>query len=67
MEKSNFLDTREAAEFLNLKKNTLEIWRVRGDGPAYRQFGRAIRYRLTDLELYVEKCARRSTSESEAA
>ena len=63
-EKSPFLNRVEAAKYLNLKKHTLEAWAVRGGGPPFLKFGRAVRYRKTDLEKYVESCIRNNTSEA---
>ena len=60
---TDFLDTQQAAEYLNLKKNTLEIWRLRGDGPGFCKFGRAVRYRKQDLDAYIQRCLVKSTSE----
>ncbi len=60
---SQFLNRQQAANFLNLKKCTLEAWANRGGGPAFVKFGRAVRYRLTDLEVYVDSCVRKNTSE----
>lgn len=45
----------EAAEYLGLRPGTLEIWRWSGKGPAYLKLGRSVRYRLSDLEAFVEK------------
>lgn len=61
MEKE-FLTTREAADYLTLKENTLEIWRLRGTGPAFVKFGRAVRYPMEDLLSYKNECRRASTS-----
>lgn len=58
--------TEQAAAMLNLKKNTLELWRLRGTGPAYVKLGRAVRYRLSDLESYIESQVRHNTSERAA-
>jgi hypothetical protein len=45
-----FFDTNQAAEFLELKPNTLEVWRWQGRGPRFvRLSRRAIRYQLSDL------------------
>ncbi len=52
----------EAAAFLNLSNRTLQAWRVRGCGPKFRKLGRAVRYRLEDLETFVNENVRRSTS-----
>jgi len=57
------LTTIEAAEYLGLKKNTLEIWRWRGCGPAYKKFGHCVRYAESDLLNYIESHTRHSTSE----
>ncbi|MFO7877084.1 MAG: helix-turn-helix domain-containing protein [Desulfovermiculus sp.] len=63
---SHFLDTKQAAQYLNLKKNTLEIWRLRGGGPDFVKFGRAVRYRKQDLDAYVERNLVSSTSQARA-
>ncbi len=61
----DFLTTRQAAELLGLKPNTLEIWRLRGTGPKFCKFSRAVRYRLTDLETYIQARTRTSTSQKQ--
>ncbi len=66
MDKNDFLTTRQAAALIGLKKNTLEIWRIRGGGPRYIKFGRAVRYRQSDLETYIEAQTRQSTSQESA-
>lgn len=58
------LNTAEAAEYLGLAENTLRIARIRGSGPAYRKFGRAVRYAVEDLTTYVERAKRTSTSQA---
>jgi len=66
MQNTDFLNTRQAAKLVGLAPNTLEIWRLRGCGPKYIKFGRAVRYRLTDLESYIQAQTRQSTSEKPA-
>lgn len=61
---SNFLNTPQTAAFLGLKPGTLEVWRVQGKGPAFVKFGRAVRYRIADLERWIDQQARQHTSES---
>lgn len=61
---SNLLTRAEAARYLNLKKSTLDAWAVRGDGPTFVKMGRAVRYRIVDLDAYVESRIRRNTSEA---
>jgi excisionase family DNA binding protein len=62
MPDSQFLKRQEAADFLNLKRSTLEAWATRGGGPIYRKFGRACRYKISDLEKFVEGAKRQNTS-----
>ena len=47
------LDSAEAAQYLGVCKQTLEKWRRLGRGPAYVRYGRKVRYRLKDLNVYV--------------
>jgi predicted DNA-binding transcriptional regulator AlpA len=61
---SNFLNTTQAANFLGLKPVTLEVWRCYGKGPRFARFGRAVRYRLSDLENYITASTHQHTSES---
>jgi hypothetical protein len=64
---SKFLTTIEAAEYLGgLKPATLEIWRVRGTSPIYYRCGRLIRYKIKDLDAWLETRARTSTTELSA-
>jgi hypothetical protein len=58
-----FVDTVEAARFLGLAKSTLDTLRVRGGGPSFHKFGRAVRYHLSDLRQYAEQTRRFTTSE----
>lgn len=48
-----FLTTKEAAELLGIRPNTLEHWRSKGKGPTFERVGSAIRYRLSDIELWL--------------
>lgn len=59
-------NTKEAAARLSVKPNTLEIWRVRGEGPRFVKLGRAVRYDDPDLDAYIEACKRGNTSEGRA-
>ena len=59
-----FLDSNQAAEYLGLKRTTLEAWRCRGDGPRFVKMGRLVKYRAADLEAFVESRIRGNTSEA---
>ena len=58
------LTEAEAARYLNLTNRALQAWRYQGRGPRFVKISaRAIRYRLEDLESWVEGRLRRSTSD----
>jgi len=59
------LTTREAADYVRLSKPTLERFRVSGDGPVFVKMGSAVRYRVCDLNAWLE--TRLATSTSQAA
>lgn len=61
------VDTTGAAAHLGLARNTLEKMRVTGDGPPFVKLGRAVRYRMADLESYLAVRVKHSTSEQAAA
>lgn len=50
------INTAEAAEYLGLRPNTLEIWRCRHLGPKYKKLGRRILYDPADLDEYAASC-----------
>lgn len=56
----------EAAKRLNIKPNTLEIWRGKGKGPKFIKLGDSkqapIRYRDTDIDEWLEQQSFSSTS-----
>lgn len=47
------LKTKAAAKHLNQRERTLETWRYQGRGPVFHVIGRSIRYKLSDLNAYV--------------
>jgi len=61
---TTILNTTQAAKHLNMSKQTLEAWRLRGGGPVYLKFGKAVRYREEDINTFIEKSVRHSTSEA---
>jgi len=52
----------QAAEYLGLAVSTLNKWRCHGGGPIFIKMGRAVRYRVEDLETYINSASRSSTS-----
>ena len=49
-----YLTTDQLAERLGLAPITVETWRKRGKGPPYVRLGRAVRYRISDVEAWAE-------------
>lgn len=63
-EVADLLDTPALAKKLGVQANTLEKWRVRGEGPTYVKIGRRIAYHPQDVEEWLT--SRRATSTSQA-
>ena len=58
------LSTAQAAEYLGVRRRTLETWRRNGAGPPFISISkRCVRYRKTDLDRWLEERVRRSTSD----
>ncbi len=59
------LTTEQAATFLGYTSRMLEARRVKGDSPKFVRISkRAVRYRLRDLQEWIEKRLKSSTSEA---
>jgi excisionase family DNA binding protein len=56
------LSTPEAADYLGLKKPTLDGWRSRGFGPKFIRQGRKVSYRQKELDEWLEAGLRSSTA-----
>ena len=52
MSKQPKLNTHEAAAYLGVRPNTLEIWRCKHRGPKYAKLGSRIVYDPDDLDAY---------------
>jgi hypothetical protein len=57
------MTTREAAEYLGMKPNTLEIWRGKGTGPHFYKYDGPVRYAKEDLDAWLDERKRRNTSQ----
>ena len=65
MQNATLLNTTQAARYLRLSKAFLERDRWAGAKVPFIKIGsRAVRYRLQDLERYIESCIRKSTSDT---
>jgi len=51
---SQALTEHEVAQRLGLSVATLRAWRLKGKGPRFVRFGRAVRYLVADIERFVE-------------
>jgi hypothetical protein len=58
-----YLRTPEAARFLGLSGRTLEKHRIYGTGPTYHKLGGRVVYALDDLQAWVDRGAKTSTSD----
>ena len=59
------LTRKQAAEYLNCSQRFLEMRAIRGGGPIYiKCSARCVRYRLIDLDQWVQDRVRSSTSDS---
>lgn len=58
------IDTTELARRIDVSEVTLARMRMQGDGPAFIRIGRSVRYRWEDVEAWLEKQTRHSTSEA---
>ena len=62
---NGYVDEAYAAEYLGIQKQTLSVWRLKGCGPAFYKFGRAVRYKLSELDAYAESRRCQSTGEAD--
>jgi hypothetical protein len=54
-ETNTFRDERSTAAYFGISVETLRTWRKQNRGPRFRRLGgRCIRYRIADLEAFVE-------------
>jgi len=56
------MTVQQAAVYLSLAVSTLNKWRCHGGGPVFIKMGRAVRYRVEDLEDFVSLSRLASTS-----
>ena len=60
-----YLTTKQAAEYLGVSRQTLEIGRYKGSGPIYCRpsNSRLVRYFLPDLDAWMQANRRQHTGE----
>ena len=64
---TQLLDTEGAAKHLSLSPRYMEKLRSQGGGPRWAAMGRAVRYRLCDLDDWAAERLVSSTSEARVA
>ena len=57
------LTENEVAALLHVTVKALQGWRYRGGGPRFVKVGRCVRYRMEDLQCFVQAALRTSTSD----
>ena len=57
------LNEKEMAALLRISIKSLQGWRYKGNGPKFLKLGRCVRYRRGDLQDFVLKALRSSTSD----
>jgi hypothetical protein len=48
------VDERQVAAQLHVKPGTLRKWRLLGRGPEFVRVGRSVRYRVDDVEAWLD-------------
>ena len=64
-DRTAYLTTTEAAHYLRMSKQFLEIARHRGDGPPYIKLARVVRYHRPSLDQWMLERQRHHTAEGE--
>ena len=59
----HYLNTKQAAVYLGLSHQYLEIARHKGGGPQYIKLAKAVRYRLEDLDEWMANHIQKHTAE----
>jgi predicted DNA-binding transcriptional regulator AlpA len=57
------LNEKETAALLRISTKALQGWRYKGTGPKFLKLGSCVRYRRSDLQDFVLKALRSSTSD----
>ena len=52
--RERLLSPEDLAEYLGVPLKTVYRWRYRGEGPASYRVGRHVRYKLEDVEVWLQ-------------
>ena len=61
-----WMNTEQAADYLQVSKETLQRWRVTGEGPKYNKLPGLVRYSVSELDAWMKSLERQSTSDVSA-
>ena len=64
MESRAYLTEIEVSDIINVPRRTLQAWRYQGRGPRYVKLGGSVRYRVTDLEKFLETRTRTTSDDN---
>ncbi len=59
-----YLTTAQAAEYCNTSKKTLENYRYSGVGPQYIKRRKLLRYRVEDLDAWMEEAIHKTMDQT---
>ena len=48
-----YLNIKEAADFIGVSRQTLDLWRMNAQGPAVHRVGKRVLYSITDLHSFM--------------
>lgn len=55
-----YLNIKQAAEFIGISRQTLDLWRMNAEGPAVHRVGTRVLYSVTDLRNFMAEKRRES-------
>lgn len=50
-----YLSIKQAAEFIGVSRQTLDLWRMNAEGPAVHRVGTRVLYSVADLRAYMDE------------
>jgi len=48
-----YLNIKQAAEFIGVSRQTLDLWRMNAEGPAVHRVGTRVLYAVADLRIFM--------------
>lgn len=63
LDNKSLITGHEAAHYLGIAEQTLRIQRIRGGGAKFVKVGGAVKYRISDLEEYIQSRTFENTSQ----